>query len=90
MGWLTPKYPTSDTPGATAVTLKPSRRERREAAHAEHQQQQRTSELRMTALAVANGGDTDLNAFRKVAKRMTPDATDAELRQAHAWVRSRK
>lgn len=32
MGWLTPKYPTSDTPGASAAPAPPRRAPRRRAA----------------------------------------------------------
>jgi hypothetical protein len=87
MGWLTPKYPTSDTAGASALSKKPSRREQRQAAAIERGQRQRAGELRTIAAAVRNGGDTDLQAARKVIRRMMPDATDAEIRQAHAAAR---
>ncbi|MEU9323223.1 hypothetical protein AB0D91_05325 [Streptomyces canus] len=71
------------------ATPKQSRRERRETAYAAHQHGEQKAELRMTAIAVANGGDSDLGAFRKVARRMTPGVTDAEIREAYDWARRR-
>lgn len=92
MGWspFAPKYPTSDTPGATAVTPTQTRRERREAEAAEQGQRQRRGELRATAVAVRNGGDTDLESARKLIRRMMPDATDAEIREAYDSARIRR
>lgn len=90
MGLFTPKYAKSDTPGASAGTPRQTRRERREAEAAENGQRQRLGDLRVIAIAVANGGDGDVQAVRKVAGRMMPDATDAEVRQAHGWARSRR
>jgi alkylhydroperoxidase/carboxymuconolactone decarboxylase family protein YurZ len=90
MGLFSPKYPTSDTPGATTATSRSTRRERREAEAAERGQRERERDLRTIAMAVANGGDSDVHAVKKLAGRMMPDATDAEVRQAHGWVRSRR
>lgn len=87
MGWLTPKHPTSPTPGATVPVQRQTRRERRQAEATERDQQERTRDLRTIAAAVRNGGDTDLEPARKLIKRMMPDATDAEIRDAHAAVR---
>jgi hypothetical protein len=87
MGWLTPKYPKADTADASALPQKVSRREQRQAAAAENNQRQRAGDLRTIAAAVRNGGDTDLQAARKLIRRMMPDATDAEIRQAHAAAR---
>jgi alkylhydroperoxidase/carboxymuconolactone decarboxylase family protein YurZ len=89
MGLFTPKRPPSDTPGATTAPVRQSRRQQRQAAQAQQRGRERTRELQTIAVAVRNGGDTDLNAFRKVAGRMMPGATDAEIRAAHAQINRR-
>ena len=90
MGLFSPMYPKSDTPGATAVTPKQTRRERRQAEAADRDQRERRVDLQTIAVAARNGGDTDLGSARKLIRSMMPDATEAEIREAHDSARVRR